>query len=86
MNTVISLIAAVGPQLVQYFTKNKGLNTVTGAAGGSLLTLVVLGMQTAGYDQLITFLQNYGESGLVAAAFMAGLRLAVQVYQASKVR
>ncbi|MGG7581693.1 hypothetical protein [Rhizobium sp. Nf11,1] len=84
MNALISLLTALLPQLLQYFTKNKGLNTVTGAAGGSLLTLVVLGMQTAGYDQLITFLQNYGESGLIAAAFMAGLRVAVQVYKAAK--
>lgn len=84
MNAFFTIAAAVGPQLYAYFTKNKGLNTVSGAAGGSLLTLVVLGMQTAGYDQLITFLQNYGESGLIAAAVMAGLRVAVQVYKASK--
>lgn len=83
----MNFLVALSPILVnlwQYFTKNKGLNTVTGAAGGSLMTLVVLCMQTAGYDQLITFLQNYGDSGLIAAAIIAGLRCAVLVYTASK--
>lgn len=71
------------PQLIEYFTK-KPVNAVTGAAGGSLLTLVLLGMQSGGFDQLITFLQNNGQYGLIAAAIMAGLRTAMLVYTASK--
>jgi len=61
MNALASLLAVILPQLIQYFTKNDGLNTVTGAAGGSLLTLVLLGMEPSGFDQIITFLQNYSE-------------------------
>lgn len=83
MNTVVALIPTL-IKLYEYFTKNAGLNTVTGAAGGSLLTLALLGMQTASYDQMITFLQNNGEYGLIAGAFFAALRIFVVVLVSSK--
>ncbi|TBG37171.1 hypothetical protein ELG77_09060 [Rhizobium leguminosarum] len=82
MNAVVSLLTILLPQLYQYFTKNKGLNTVTGAAGGSLLTLLLIGMQNGYYDQAITFLQNNWEYGGYATAVMVGLRAAVQAYSA----
>ena len=84
MNPIISLLAAIVPQLVQYFTKNYGQNSVTTSVGASFLTLVLVAMQSGGYDQIITFLQTYGESGVVAAAFFIGLRAAVQGYKAIK--
>ena len=84
MNGLIPLLATGGLKLYDYFTKNKGLNSVTSAGGSALLTLTVLGMQSGGYDQVITFLQNHGEAGLVAAATMAALRTFVFVYNASK--
>ncbi|WP_017993845.1 hypothetical protein [Rhizobium leguminosarum] len=84
MNAVVSLLTILLPQLYQYFTKNKGLNTVTGAAGGSLLTVLLIGMQNGYYDQAITFLQNNWAYGGYATAVMVGLRAAVQAYAAFK--
>jgi hypothetical protein len=83
VNTLVALTPVL-IKLYEYFTKNAGLNTVTGAAGGSLLTLVLLGMQTATYDQMIAFLQNNGEYGIIAGAVFAALRMFVVVYVASK--
>lgn len=82
MNAVASILTILLPQLIQYFTKNKGLNTVTGAAGGSVLTLLLIGMQNGLYDQAITFFQNNWEYGGYATAVMVGLRAAVQAYSA----
>ena len=83
MKAIVSLLAAIVPQLIQYFTK-KPVNAVTGAAGGSLLTLLLLGMDSGAYDQAITFLQNNWEYGGIATGVMAGLRAGVQAYAAWK--
>lgn len=83
VSPIVPIVLSWIPQLVTYFTKTP-VNAVTGAAGGSLITLVLLGMNTAGYDQLITYLQNNGEYGLIAASAMAALRMGVMVYTASK--
>jgi hypothetical protein len=87
MSGLFNLLAAVGPQLFQYFTKNKGLNTVSGGVLGSFLTLLVLAFQQEGtINQIITFLQNQGEAGLIGGAVVAGLRVAVMAYAASKAK
>lgn len=83
MNLILAIFTVVIPQLIKYF-KERPVNAVTGAAGGSLITLVLMGMQTGSYDQAITFLQNNGDYGIIAAAVIAGLRAMVQVYSASK--
>lgn len=85
MNALISLLAVMGPQLVNYF-KEKPVNAVTGSAGSAAMTLVMLAMQSASYDQAITFLQNNGKYGLIAAAAVAALRTFVLVYNASKAK
>jgi len=84
MSPVLTFIAGLLPQLIKYFTKNAGLNTVTGAAGGSLLTLVLMAMQSGAYDQIISYLQQYGDKGMIAAAVFIALRAGVQGYKAIK--
>ncbi len=85
MQNLIPMLVAAIPQLIQYFTKTP-VNAVTGAAGGSLLTLVLVGMQNGMYDQAITFMQNNWEYGGYATAVMVGLRAAVQAYAAYKAK
>lgn len=82
VNALLPILTVLLPQLYNYFTKNKGLNTVTGAAGGSVLTLLLIGMQNGLYDQAISFFQNNWEYGGYATAVMVGLRAAVQAYSA----
>lgn len=79
------LIGGGAAALWAYFTKNGGLNTVSGGVLGSLITLLAMGLQkTATVDQLITWLQNQGEYGLLGGAIVAGLRCSVLVYKASR--
>ncbi|MBR2691765.1 MAG: hypothetical protein IKE42_28250 [Aquamicrobium sp.] len=86
MNTgILNLAASLLLMLKEYFTKNAGMNTVSGGLLGSLLTLLMMGLQdTAHMDQLITWLQNQGETGLIAAAVVAGLRTAVFLWSAGR--
>lgn len=65
--------------LLAYFTKNAGLNTVTGSVLTAIATLAfqALGHNQDNIDQLITWFSNQGEYGLYAAAGIVGLRAAV---------
>lgn len=84
MNALLAFLAVALPELIKYFTKTP-VNAVTAGAGGSAVTLLLVGlMQTGTYDQMLTFLQNYGEAGIIASALMAGLRTVMLVYTAAK--
>lgn len=74
------------PALIAYFTKNAGLNTVTGSlltAVGTIL-LQAIGHNQDNIDQLITWFSNQGEYGLYAAAGIVALRAAVFFLRGSK--
>lgn len=84
MNAIITLLAAAIPELIKYFTKTP-VNAVTAGAGGSAVTLLLVGfMQSGSYDQLITFLQSYGEAGVIASAAMVALRAGWLVYTSAR--
>lgn len=84
MSNLLPMLVAAAPQLIQYFKKTP-VNAVSAGAGGSALTLLLIGfMQSGSYDQLVTFLQNYGEAGVIASAVMVALRAGVLVYTAAK--
>jgi hypothetical protein len=81
MGAFVPLIMA----LVQYFTKNGGLNTVSGGFLGAFGALFGVALaQTSEVDQIITWLQNQGEYGLIAGAVVAGLRVALVAYRSAK--
>lgn len=82
MNGVLAVLAAIIPMLRDYFTKNAGLNTVSGGFLGAFMVII---LQNQGQiDQIITWLQNQGEYGIIAGAFVAGLRVALVAYRAAK--
>lgn len=75
---IIQLLLVVLPKLKDYFTKNGGVNSVSGGFLGWLLGVGTVAMtDTATVDQFITWLMHYGVYGLYAAGIVAGIRTAV---------
>jgi hypothetical protein len=83
---VFNLLITLLPLLKEYFTKNKGLNTVTGGFMGAFGVLLIQAIQGGEYDQFVAWLQSQGETGLLVGAVVAALRTLVLVYAASKAK
>lgn len=86
MGNIITIIVTVLPLLRDYFTKNKGLNTVSGGVFGAFGVILVQALEqnTASVDQLITYVSNQGTYGIYAAAVVVALRTGVYFLAASK--
>ncbi|NDD83382.1 hypothetical protein EBZ38_03755 [bacterium] len=85
MNAIISVILAVLPALRDYFTKNKGLNTVSGGLLGAFGVLAAQALQNQGtVDAVVTTLQNQGELGVIVGGVIVALRVFVAYMDANK--
>lgn len=71
-------------QLLAYFSKNKGLNTVSGGVLGAFGVLAVQAVERnqGSIDQVVTYLSNQGDIGLTVAAVIVGLRAVVYFLRA----
>ncbi len=96
MQNLIPTFIALGGELYRYFTKNAGVNSVSSGFIGAFLALAINGGLTfekvvdlfvnsqADIDRFITFLQNHGETGVIAGALVAGVRVSIMVFRAAK--
>jgi hypothetical protein len=84
VGAAINVFVTVLPMLKDYFTKNKGLNTVSGGFLGAFGVLVMQGMQSGNFDLAVSWVQNQGETGVIVGCMLVGLRTAVFAYNAIK--
>ena len=81
----MSPIINLGIAVVTYFSKNGGLNTISGGFLGAFGALFGVALtQTSEIDQLITWVMNQGENGLIAGSIIAAARVGLATYRAAK--
>jgi len=80
---VIKTVRKIAP-LIAYFTKNGGLNTVTGAAATGFLPAVIEILNNPAVEQGLNQLSGGSQAGAVIAAVVIGLRAALGFWRMAR--